>query len=112
MAGLILARVSIDGRGSNLTWAKRPITCELERLAEWRGLRDRSEAFETLAGGFRLILDPSESVAAVADLVARESECCSFYTFVLSIDGPKRRLDVSAGPGGGKAVRALLGIEQ
>ena len=83
-----------------------------ERLAEWRGLRDRSEAFETLAGGFRLVLDPSESVAAVADLIARESECCSFYTFILSIDGPKRRLDVSAGPGGGEAVRAVLGIEQ
>ena len=48
-----------------------------ERLAEWRGLRDRSEAFESVAGGFRLVLDPSESVAAVADLIARESACCS-----------------------------------
>jgi hypothetical protein len=83
-----------------------------ERLAEWRGLRDRSTAIEPLADGARLTLDAAESVAAVADLVARESECCSFYTFTLTIDGPARHLDITAGPGGEPAVFALIGAEK
>jgi len=82
-----------------------------ERLAEWRHLRDRSTAIEPLAGGARITLDAAESVADVADLVARESECCAFYTFTLRIDGPARHLDISAGPGGEPAVLALIGVE-
>lgn len=83
-----------------------------ERLAEWRGLRERSTAIEPTADGARLTLDAAESVAAVADLVARESECCSFYTFTLTIDGPERHLDIGAGPGGEPAVLALIGVER
>jgi DNA-binding transcriptional MerR regulator len=83
-----------------------------ERLAEWRGLRDRAVSIQPILGGARLALADSEPVAAVADLVARESECCSFYTFTLQIDGPTRQLAISAGTGGESAVRALIGIEQ
>jgi hypothetical protein len=32
--------------------------------------------------------------------------------FALRIDGPTRQLDISAGPGGEPAVRALVGLEQ
>lgn len=83
-----------------------------ERLAEWRGLRDRAMSIEEQPGGVRLTFDPAEPVAAIADLVARESECCSFYTFTLGIDGPTRELTISAGAGGEPAVRALIGVEQ
>lgn len=82
------------------------------RLAEWRGLRDRATAIEPLPGGARLAFDAAEPVAPIADLVARESECCSFYTFTLRVDGPMRHLDISAGAGGEVAVRALVGLEQ
>lgn len=83
-----------------------------ERLAEWRGLRDRAAAIEPLPGGARLAFDAAEPMAPIADLVSRESECCSFYTFTLRVDGPVRQLDISAGAGGEPAVGALVGLEQ
>ena len=81
-----------------------------ERLTEWRGLRDRASAIETIGGGARLTFDTAGPMAPIADLVARESECCAFYTFTLRIDGPSRQLEVSAGVGGESAVRALIGL--
>lgn len=83
-----------------------------ERLAEWRGLRDRATSIEELPGGARLTFDPAEPAGPIADLVSRESECCAFYTFTLRIDGPTRQLDISAGAGGEPAVRALIGIDR
>ena len=83
-----------------------------ERLAEWRGLRDRATSIEALPGGARLTFDPADPVGPIADLVSRESECCAFYTFTVRIDGPTRQLDISAGVGGEPAVRALIGIAQ
>jgi len=83
-----------------------------ERLAEWRGLRDRATSIEALPGGARLTFDPAEPAGPIADLVSRESECCAFYTFTVRIDGPTRQLDISAGAGGEPAVRALVGIDR
>lgn len=83
-----------------------------ERLAEWRSLRDRATTVEDLPGGARLTFAAGAPVAPIADLVGRESECCSFYTFDLRIDGAARQLDISAGAGGAPAVRALLGLQQ
>lgn len=83
-----------------------------QRLAEWRGLRDRVTGIEPIPGGARLVFDATEPVAPIADLVSRESECCSFYTFILRVDGATRQLDISAGSGGEPAVRALIGLEQ
>jgi MerR family copper efflux transcriptional regulator len=81
-----------------------------ERLREWRELRDRAGAIESIPGGVRLVLPTDEPVGAVADLVARESECCAFYTFTLRVEGATRELKISAGPGGEPALRALLGL--
>lgn len=83
-----------------------------ERLREWRGLRDRATLVEAMPGGVRLAFSADEPIAAVADLVALESECCAFYTFTLRIDGPSRQLEISAGSGGEPAVRALLGLDE
>jgi len=83
-----------------------------ERLIEWRGLRDRATSIEPLGGGARLSFATNEPVGPIADLVSRESECCSFYTFTLRLDGPTRQLDISAGPGGEPAVRTLIGVDQ
>lgn len=82
-----------------------------DRLAEWRRLQGRS-TIESLPGGIRLVLDEAESDADVADLVARESECCPFYSFVLRVDGPRRSLEITAGQGGEPPVLALIGAER
>ncbi|MGH2402265.1 MAG: hypothetical protein ACRDE6_06100 [Candidatus Limnocylindria bacterium] len=81
-----------------------------KRVAEWRALRDRATSVEDLDGGVGLTLAADEPIVGVADLVARESDCCPFYTFDLRVDGPGRRLEVTAGQGGEPAVRALLGL--
>jgi hypothetical protein len=83
-----------------------------QRLDEWRALRDRAAAIDDTAGGARLTFNPDESMEAVAKLVSLESECRSFYTFTLQIDGPTRRLEISAGAGGEPAVRTLLGLAE
>jgi hypothetical protein len=87
-------------------------TTELrERLSAWRDLRDRALSIEAIAGGARLAFAPDEPLAALARLVALESECCAFYSFSLEVEGPMRRLEISAGAGGEPAVAALLGLE-
>jgi hypothetical protein len=79
-----------------------------ERLAEWGALRARARSVERIPGGARLTFAPDEPMAPVADLVARESECCPFYRFDLHVIGPVRFLEIDAGPGGDAAVEALL----
>lgn len=81
-----------------------------ERLAEWRGLRERAARIEPLADGLRLHLDPGEPLDEVARLVALEAECCAFYRFSLELQGASRQLTIDAGKGGGAAVAALLGL--
>ena len=80
------------------------------RLREWAQLRDRSTAIRPIDGGVALNLSTSEPIGAVAELVARESECCAFYTFLLRVDGPTRELEINAGEGREVAVRVLLGL--
>jgi hypothetical protein len=79
------------------------------RLREWTTLRDRS-VLRQEPDGVVLTLPDNTSIAALADLVERESECCGFYTFTLTIDGPARELRISAGAGREAAVQALLGL--
>lgn len=82
-----------------------------ERIAAWAELRERSARVESIPGGARLVLHEAEPLAGVAELVARESGCCPFYSFTLHVEGPGRHLDISAGPGAEPAVLALIGAE-
>jgi hypothetical protein len=93
-------------------------TCTLEasempaRLREWAELRDRSTAIRPIDGGVALSLSAAEPIGALAELVARESECCAFYTFLLRVDGPTRELEITAGDGREVAVQLLLGLPE
>jgi hypothetical protein len=80
------------------------------RLHEWSALRDRAKEIQHLPGGRALILADDEPIVAVADLAARESACCAFYTFTLRLDGPTRELQITAGPGQEPAIEVLLGL--
>jgi hypothetical protein len=80
------------------------------RLGEWAALRDRSTGIRPVSGGVAISLNATERIDLVANLVARESECCPFYAFALRIEGSARELQISAGAGREVAVRTLLGI--
>jgi hypothetical protein len=69
----------------------------------------RSSSTRPIPGGLALTLPPDVPTADVAELVAREAECCPFYTFDLRVDGSHRELLISAGEGRAAAVEALLG---
>ena len=81
-----------------------------ERMAEWRRLRGRATSVSTIPGGVRLAFESSEPMTRIADLAAAESECCSFYTFTLLIEGSARELQIRA-EGAEPAVHALIGLE-
>ena len=80
------------------------------RRREWAELRDRSTGIRDVAGGVAIGLAADESLDRVANLAARESECCAFYTFMLRIEGRQRELEVTAGEGREIAARVLLGL--
>ncbi len=56
----------------------------------------------------RLELEPTAQVAArVADLVLRESGCCSFFTFTLTATAGALHLDITVTPEHGDVLDAL-----
>jgi hypothetical protein len=91
--------IELDGDG---TWA--PQACTLPsverplRVAEFDALFTGSvrEIKRTDQGRVRLELDPTPAVAAqAADLVVRETGCCSFFAFTLTATGGTLTLDIA-----------------
>jgi hypothetical protein len=83
-----------------------------ERLLAWRALHDRALATDPTPSGVRLVLATDEPMDELARLVELEAACCAFYDFTLRMGGTARELEIGAGPDGGPAVRALLGIDE
>ncbi|MFI6320214.1 hypothetical protein ACIBG8_21960 [Nonomuraea sp. NPDC050556] len=82
--------MEIDG-ACTLPSAERPT-----RVAEFETLFGQATGAEHRPGGLRLVFGV-ELAAKVADLAARESGCCSFFTFTMKITGEELSLDI-AGP--------------
>ena len=74
-----------------LPTAERPL-----RVAEFDQLFTRAAAVERLGPqAARITLPPTpETAAKAANLVVRETECCSFFTFSLTATGGRAYLDV------------------
>jgi hypothetical protein len=78
-----------------LPTVERPLrAAEFDRVfAEARGVERVSPE------RVRVELEPSGEVAArVADLAVRETGCCSFFTFELTVGAGAVRLDITVGP--------------
>lgn len=61
------------------------------------------------AGRLRLELDPGPDVAGkAARFAARETACCSFFTFTLTVDDAGLRLDVAVPPERASVLDALM----
>ena len=82
-----------------------------ERLGEWLALKKRSTNVRRTSEGAVLTLASDEPLDSVTELMALESECCSFYRFSLAVSGTVRELEIDAGPNGHLAVEALLSME-
>jgi hypothetical protein len=90
---------------------KIPIACSLpaddmgDRLHEWEVLLAKASAREPTLAGYRLTFAPDAELAgALADLAAREIECCPFFTFAIRLTNDALQLDVEAPP----EARALV----
>jgi hypothetical protein len=81
----------------------------VERGSEWAGLlglaTDRRSSDTGL--GVRLPADP-EVVARAAELAVREVDCCSFFSFALTVGADEVWLEVSAPGEGRDLVDALF----
>jgi hypothetical protein len=92
-----------------------PIACSLDvsdqvvRAEEWRQLKTKAITRELTDEGARLTFAP-ETVAAteVAELVAREVNCCPFFTFTLEITAQHLVLTVTAPEDSVAVVAALV----
>ncbi len=83
-----------DWDACTLPTAERPLrTAEFEGLSAQAVLRaERPEPTR-----LRLDLTPTPQVAArAAELAARETQCCSFFTFTLTLSGGQLSLEVTA----------------
>lgn len=80
-----------------------PIACSLdgpgmtERLAEFRELfADALVGRDRTAGGIRFRFRANEAIESrVRDLARRENECCSFFTFTITVAGGEVLWDAS-----------------
>src|ERR1700712_5020505 len=100
--------------GSDLGWT--PSTCTLPtteqplRLAEFDDLFARHvlQVRRDDATHLRLALAGGPAVAATAaDLAARETQCCGFFTFELHIADGGLELGISTGPAHADVLAAL-----
>lgn len=65
-------------------------------------------AVQRSPAGVRLMLTPDAGVAGrAADLAAREAQCCSLFTFILTATGGGLSLDITAPPNHGDVLDAI-----
>lgn len=92
------------------------IACSLEagsvpdRISDWQALVARSVSREPIDGGVALQFAASPAlVAEVARLAAAEQDCCTFFTFTLTMTTGQVRLEVQAPQDAADVVAAMFG---
>jgi hypothetical protein len=95
---------------------KIPIACTLtaeeapDRVAEWRDALSVAKSRERTASGYRLRFAKDPAFAGrLADLAAREVECCAFFTFTVTLDSSGLVFDVIAPPETHEMIGELFG---
>lgn len=92
------------------------IACSLDagsvpdRISDWQALVARAVRREPVTGGVALEFSASpELVAEVARLAAAEQDCCTFFTFTLTMTTGQVRLEVLAPEDAADVVAAMFG---
>jgi DNA-binding transcriptional MerR regulator len=80
-----------------------------QRMAEWQHALESATRRTEIDQGVRVTLDRSTDVAGLAQLLADEQTCCSFFTFALTLTSDQIFLDVMAPADGLPMVQALFG---
>ena len=87
-----------------------PIADQPARVVEWDTLFRTVRTIERVPGGVRFELDRLQAdVAGVADLADRESQCCAFFTFGVTVASDSLTLSVDADADHAEVVEALAG---
>jgi DNA-binding transcriptional MerR regulator len=92
-----------------------PITCALgpadmiTRVEEWRRLVGDAIGREAIDGGVRLLYASRTDLGPIATLVAAEQQCCSFFTFCISVTSGGVTLDVTAPSEARPMIDELIG---
>jgi len=92
-----------------------PIACTLgpddmgHRLEDWQRLVSGAIGKEAIDGGIRLRYPAGTDLGPIATLVAAEQQCCSFFTFAITVTVEGVTLDVVAPPDGRAMVDDLVG---
>jgi DNA-binding transcriptional MerR regulator len=92
-----------------------PIACTLgpddmdERIAAWQAVTATAQAREAIDGGVRIHLPRDTDLAALAQLMADEQTCCTFFTFALTITADAVYLDTVGPDDARPLVHAVVG---
>ena len=93
-----------------------PIACTLERgamadrLADWQVVLDKATArLELPDGSLRVELSDDIDLAELAELIAAEQGCCTFFSFTLTVDSRGVGLQVQAPDAASEIVASLFG---
>ena len=79
------------------------------RLDDWSALLEHALlCSRTTDGMLRVALDAATDVVQLARVVAAEQECCSFFSFAITIDQRGIALEVGAPEGADEFVTALF----
>jgi MerR family transcriptional regulator, copper efflux regulator len=83
----------------------------IDRLADWRAVLEHARSRSANSNGtLRVELDGAADLGALIRLIAAEQQCCSFFSFALTVDGREVGVEVSSPEGTGEIVTALFGM--
>jgi DNA-binding transcriptional MerR regulator len=93
-----------------------PIACTLEpsampdRVATWQSVLSSARTRrQTADGQLRIEFDPDVALTELAEVVASEQRCCSFFSFVLAFDVRGIALEIDAPEGAQEIVETMFG---
>ncbi len=108
----VTAPVALVGKPSD----DAPIVCTLDgasmpaRLSDWQALLDRVQSRSAAAdGALRIEFADDIDVNELVRLVTAEQECCTFFSFAITVDGRGTALEVRAPADAAELVDVVFG---
>ena len=81
-----------------------------DRITDWQSVIGEVRERSRLEGGIRMTFGPDVDIAEVARLARAEWACCSFFGFVLTVDGRGTALEVRAPATAQPLLTSVFGV--